>query len=68
MEILNTIWAILTKPLKVPSAHTVLHSSDHILHMTYTGLVAVEAHGMYAYAAGGLFTVAVVALLLKEPV
>lgn len=63
----RVVWAFLNRPLRIPDVHTLLHRGDHFLHICYSGLVAVEAHGFYAYAAGGLFTIAVIALFIREP-
>lgn len=43
--------------------HKVVNRVHHTVHCTYLGAVAVEAHGMYAYAAGGLLLVVLVSLM-----
>lgn len=65
---IKNLWTMLNHPLRIPSLHTMLHSTNHWFHMAYSGLVAIEAHGTYAYAAGGMFTVACIALLLHDEV
>lgn len=32
--------------------HIASHKGEHLCHSIYLGMVAVEAHGMYRYAAG----------------
>lgn len=40
--------------------HGVCHRAEHLFHSAYMGLVAYEAHGMYRYAAAGVFGVIIV--------
>jgi hypothetical protein len=32
--------------------HVVCHKGEHLFHSAYLGIVSVEAHGFYRYAAG----------------
>lgn len=52
----------------VRSVHRVQHAISHLAHnphelchMVYTGMVSVEAHGNYRYAAGALFVLGLAA-------
>lgn len=47
------------------SAHKAIHFTHGGFHLTYLGLVFVEGHSMYAMAAGGLFIVVVLGMILK---
>lgn len=39
--------------------HIFCHKTEHVFHAAYMGLVSVEAHGFYRYAAMGTFAVIV---------
>jgi hypothetical protein len=38
-------------------AHVVCHKGEHLFHSLYLGMVSVEAHGYYRYAAGAALVV-----------
>jgi hypothetical protein len=50
----------------VPSVSHLLHKGEHVVHMGYFGLVAMEAHGSYRYAAGVLLVMSVLGLFFHE--
>ncbi len=44
----------------------VVDRAHHGAHMSYLSAVAYEAHGLYAYCAGGLLVVVIISLLAGE--
>ena len=42
-------------------SHHLLHGTHEVLHLAYFGLVFIESHGLYGYAAGGLFLITIAA-------
>lgn len=46
--------------------HALVHKTEHAMHCVYLGCVAVFAHGPYAYAAGGLLFVCVIAIVTGD--
>lgn len=42
------------------------HKAEHAFHMTYLGLVSIEAHGKYRYAALALLVVIVINALTGD--
>ncbi len=56
------------KLVKIKDQHKIVHGAHHYLHYAYLGLVFVESHGLYGYAAGGLLLVSVLAQRLHVEV
>lgn len=46
--------------------HALVHKAEHAMHCVYLGCVTVFAHGPYAYAAGGLLAIVVVAIITGD--
>jgi len=63
---LTRVWQYLKRPLHLPNRHHLLDGGQHFAHMTYSALVFIEGHSMYAYAAGVVFVLAVVSMFVKE--
>ena len=47
--------------------HRAVQQAHHAMHVVYLTSVTLFAHGPYAYAAGGLLAVTIVALLSGDP-
>lgn len=51
------------KHLQAHKGHGVWHLAYTGTHLTYCGLVFLEGHSLYAFAAGGMLVLAIVGLL-----
>lgn len=52
--------------LAVPDRHTAYHKVTWLGHMTYFACCFVEAHGVYAMAAGGMFGLGLLGVFIHE--
>ena len=56
----------LRNRLHIPTKEQLVHKGEHFFHMTYLGAVTVEAHGMYAHAAGVLLVVMLAGIFVHD--